>query len=230
VKTLERQKILNKWGSDFNVLLSLHTLEIGYNVPQVRIEIIMATTSNINQIIQRIGRVLRKHEGKDVALIYVIYVSDTKDDNVIEVVKKAIEGGTDIENHAAKGKEQSRKLAGQQISKVPKDKSVSTKVEKDFIENEGFEKRVEKAYGIVESKLLEPNILEQIEERANEAQNDNSQKTKTKTKTKTYIFRSRRDKDKIYRVDIENKTCTCADFIFRHVKCKHIIATEFISP
>lgn len=231
VKTLERQKILNKWGSDFNVLLSLHTLEIGYNVPQVRIEIIMATTSNINQIIQRIGRVLRKHEGKDVALIYVIYVSDTKDDNVIEVVKKAIESDSDIENHAVKGKEQLRKVAaGKYISKVPKDKSVSTKVKKDFTENEGFEKRVVKAYSIVESKLLEPNILEQIEERADEAQDDNSQKTKTKTKTKTYIIRSRSDKDRLYKVDIENKTCTCADFIFRHVKCKHIIATEFISP
>jgi superfamily II DNA or RNA helicase len=228
VKTLERQKILNKWGSDFNVLLSLHTLEIGYNVPQVRIEIIMATTSNINQIIQRIGRVLRKHEGKDVALIYVIYVSDTKDDNVIEVVKKAIESDSDIKNHAVKGKEQSRIVAGRYKSKVPKDKPDPTKVKKGFIENGGFEKRVEKAYSIVESKLLEPNILEQIEERANEAQNDNSQKTKTKTKT--YLIRSRRDKDKLYKVDIENKTCTCADFIFRHVKCKHIIATEFISP
>ncbi len=223
VKTLERQKILNKWGIDFNVLLSLHTLEIGYDVPQVRIEIIMATTSNINQVIQRIGRVLRKHEGKDVALIYVIYVSDTKDDNVIEVVKKAIEGGTDIENHTVNGKEQPRKSAGQYKSKVTKEKSGSTKVKKGF-ENQGFEKRVEKAYGIVESKLLEPNILEQIEERANEAQNDSSQKTKT------YIIRSRRDKDKLYKVDIENKTCTCADFVFRHVKCKHIIATEFISP
>jgi hypothetical protein len=150
----------------------------------------------------------------------VIYVSDTKDDNVIEVVKKALESDADIENHAIKGKEQLRKVAGQYKSKVPKDKQGSTKVK------EGFEKRVEKAYSIVESKLLEPNILEQIEVRANEAQNDNSQKTKTKT----YIIRSRRDKDKLYKVDLENKTCTCADFIFRHVKCKHIIATEFISP
>ena len=86
------------WGSDFNVLLSLHTLEIGYDVPQVRIEIILATTSNINQVIQRIGRVLRKHEGKDIALIYVIYVSETKDDNVVELVKKAIKNNSDIEN------------------------------------------------------------------------------------------------------------------------------------
>ena len=95
VKVSERQKILNNWGVNFNVLLSVHTLEIGYDVPQVRIEIILATTSNINQIVQRIGRVLRKYEGKNIALIYVIYVPDTKDDNVIEVVQKAIEKNND---------------------------------------------------------------------------------------------------------------------------------------
>ena len=65
-------------------------MEIGYDVPQVRIEIILATTSNINQIVQRIGRVLRKYEGKNIALIYVVYVPDTKDDHVIGVVNKAV--------------------------------------------------------------------------------------------------------------------------------------------
>jgi superfamily II DNA or RNA helicase len=44
-----RQNILSKWGRGFYPLLSVHTLEIGYDVLQVRIEIILATTSNINQ-------------------------------------------------------------------------------------------------------------------------------------------------------------------------------------
>jgi hypothetical protein len=35
--------------------------------------------------------VRRKYERKDSALIYVVYVSDTKDDNILEVVRKAIE-------------------------------------------------------------------------------------------------------------------------------------------
>jgi superfamily II DNA or RNA helicase len=95
VKAIERQRILNDWGTTFNVLLSVHTLEIGYDVPQVRIEIILATTSNINQIVQRIGRVLRKYEGKNIALIYVVYVPDTKDDNVINVVNKAVTAEND---------------------------------------------------------------------------------------------------------------------------------------
>ena len=45
----------------------------------------------MNQIVQRIGRVLRKIDGKETALIYLIYVSDTKDDSTLDVVTKAIE-------------------------------------------------------------------------------------------------------------------------------------------
>jgi superfamily II DNA or RNA helicase len=60
-------------------------------MPQVGIAIIIASTSNMNQVAQRIGRVVRKVDGKDQALVYVVYVSGTKDDNVLKVVKAAIE-------------------------------------------------------------------------------------------------------------------------------------------
>ena len=50
LKSKERQEILSKWGTDFYPLLSVHTLEIGYDVPQVRIAIILASTSNMNQV------------------------------------------------------------------------------------------------------------------------------------------------------------------------------------
>jgi len=88
--SLRRQRILSEWGKRFYPLLSVHTLEIGYDVPEVAIEIILATTSNMNQIVQRAGRVLRKVEGKESALIYVIHVSDSKDDRVLACVKSAI--------------------------------------------------------------------------------------------------------------------------------------------
>jgi superfamily II DNA or RNA helicase len=91
VNSINRQAILYQWGKDFNPLLSVHTLEIGYDVPQVRIEIILASTSNMNQVIQRIGRVIRKYEGKELALIYVIYVSETKDDYILDLIKKAVD-------------------------------------------------------------------------------------------------------------------------------------------
>ena len=91
VKPKERYEILDTWGVDYFPLLSVHTLEIGYDVPQVGIAIIIASTSNMNQVAQRIGRVVRKADGKDQALVYVVYVNGTKDDNVLKVVKAAID-------------------------------------------------------------------------------------------------------------------------------------------
>jgi len=99
IPSVKRQKLLSQWGSKFYPLLSVHTLEIGYDVPEAGVEIILASTSNMNQIVQRIGRVLRKVQGKDSALVYVIYVSETKDSNILELVMMAIEtsGGTQDE-------------------------------------------------------------------------------------------------------------------------------------
>ena len=90
IPSARRQKILSEWGKRFYPLLSVHTLEIGYDVPEVAIEIILATTSNMNQIIQRAGRVLRKIDGKKSALIYVIYVSDSRDDDILACIKNAV--------------------------------------------------------------------------------------------------------------------------------------------
>lgn len=85
-----RNHVLSLWGNRFFPLLSVHTLEIGYDVPEVAIEIILATSSNMNQIIQRVGRVVRKCEGKDTALIYVVYVSDSKDIDILAAIKNAV--------------------------------------------------------------------------------------------------------------------------------------------
>jgi superfamily II DNA or RNA helicase len=95
VKPKERNDILAAWGEDYFPLLSVHTLEIGYDVPHVGIAIIIASTSNMNQVAQRIGRVVRKVEGKEQALVYVVYVRNSKDDNVLKVVRAAVEKQTD---------------------------------------------------------------------------------------------------------------------------------------
>lgn len=95
LKSKERQKILSEWGKEFFPLLSVHTLEIGYDIPEVRIAIILATTSNINQIVQRIGRIIRKTEGKDTALIYTIYLAQTHDASTLKMVTKATDPDKD---------------------------------------------------------------------------------------------------------------------------------------
>jgi superfamily II DNA or RNA helicase len=90
VRIKDRKLILEKWGNDFFPLLSVHTLEIGYDIPHVKIAIILSNTSNINQIVQRIGRVIRKTENKEKALIYIIYAKETRDKNMIRMVDKAV--------------------------------------------------------------------------------------------------------------------------------------------
>ena len=91
ISVSQRMKILEKWGRDYFPLLSVHTLEIGYDVPEVRIAIIISNNSNFNQIAQRIGRVIRKTMMKKYALIYVIYIRDSKDNNTLRMVKSTID-------------------------------------------------------------------------------------------------------------------------------------------
>lgn len=52
-------------------------------------------------MIQRIGRVIRKYEGKELASIYVVYVSETKDNNLVALINK----GVDINQEEEKGQE-----------------------------------------------------------------------------------------------------------------------------
>jgi superfamily II DNA or RNA helicase len=102
LKINEREKILSAWGKDFFPLLSVHTLEVGYNVPEVSIAIILATTSNINQVVQRIGRVVRKTEQKETALIYTIYLSHTQDYSTLKMIKQATKIDRDYDTRIKK--------------------------------------------------------------------------------------------------------------------------------
>lgn len=91
VKTKERQEILNLWGKNFFVLLSVHTLEIGFDIPSVGIAIIVSNTKNMHQLIQRIGRVIRKTDEKTQSLIYVVYVDNTKDKDILTMVRTSFQ-------------------------------------------------------------------------------------------------------------------------------------------
>jgi len=72
-------------------------------------------------------------------------------------------------------------------------------------------KRIDRAYGIVALNEREPMILA------------------TNKKQRLFEIRSSKDKGKFYSVDADIKICTCPDFNFRFLKCKHIIAAEFAS-
>jgi superfamily II DNA or RNA helicase len=66
-------------------------LEIGFDIPSVSIAIIVSNTKNIHQLIQRIGRVIRKTDEKSQSLIYVIYVDDTKDKDILNLVRTSLQ-------------------------------------------------------------------------------------------------------------------------------------------
>ena len=72
-------------------------------------------------------------------------------------------------------------------------------------------KRIDRAYGIIYLNEREPMIFE------------------TNTKERLFEVRSIKDRDKFYEVDADIKVCTCPDFNFRFLKCKHILAAEFAS-
>ena len=204
IDSLSRQKILSRWGNDFYVLLSVHTLEIGYDVPEVGIEIILASTSNMNQIIQRIGRIVRKYEGKKRALIYVVHVSDTKDDEILELIRRA------VDNKVKKGAKQKGATYGYDD-------------EDDEINHSRYNKedqlRIKRAYNILESNAYEPLIVAEY----------GPQQQHTIYNTKLFQIRSSKEKNKFYQVNADTKTCSCPDFKFNGPKCKHIIATELIT-
>jgi superfamily II DNA or RNA helicase len=262
VKATDRQRILNSWGTSFNVLLSVHTLEIGYDVPQVRIEIILATTSNINQIVQRIGRVLRKYEGKNIALIYVVYVPDTKDDHVIEVVNKAVTAENEETKYVKKQNLKtiskgmhvktetlllptrtptpiptaSQLLQKKKLSITPLSKKTTKRPDKEskkkIVKNENYENRIHRAYGIIESTLNKASLIAEAESKTIVKKEKNASNLDSETMEsgrRIYKVKSSTDKEKNYLVNLDEQSCTCNDFIYRHVKCKHIIAAEFIS-
>jgi superfamily II DNA or RNA helicase len=209
VDSVNRQKILSRWGSDFYVLLSIHTLEIGYDVPEVGIEIILASTSNMNQIIQRIGRIVRKYEGKKKALIYVIHVSETKDDDILDLIRKAVEMGKRTNLRAAAlspGRKEKKRLS------VFDDADASSK------ESREEQLRIKRAYNILESNAYEPMIVMEQEQKQQHAIHNQ----------KLFHIRSSKEKDKFYQVNPEIKTCSCPDFKFNNSRCKHIIASELV--
>ena len=77
----KRQKIVDGFGKDYNVLLSVGTLEVGFNVPNASREIIMANTGSLTRTEQRLGRVLRRdpQNPDKIAKVYVEVANGTID-------------------------------------------------------------------------------------------------------------------------------------------------------
>lgn len=67
----EREYILNNFRSNrYKSLIAITCLDEGIDIPSARIAIIMSSSTNPREYIQRIGRVIRQAEGKQNAAIY----------------------------------------------------------------------------------------------------------------------------------------------------------------
>jgi superfamily II DNA or RNA helicase len=72
----ERQFLLEKFAEGtYEVLVAMRCLDEGVDVPPARTAILMASSGNPRQYVQRIGRVIRRYPGKTEASIYDIVVT-----------------------------------------------------------------------------------------------------------------------------------------------------------
>lgn len=91
----DRESILSGFANgDYQVLVAMNCLDEGVDVPPARKAIIMASTGNPKQYIQRRGRILRRSRGKDRATIFDLVVlprfSSSMDRDFVSTEKKIL--------------------------------------------------------------------------------------------------------------------------------------------
>jgi superfamily II DNA or RNA helicase len=76
VSLSEREKLLSQFDAgDIQVLVAIKCLDEGVDVPSTKTAFILASSTNPREFVQRRGRILRKAEGKDRAVIYDFIVA-----------------------------------------------------------------------------------------------------------------------------------------------------------
>lgn len=83
----ERQYILKYFDKGvYKAIISIHCLDEGVDVPSADKVIIMSSTTNPVESIQRRGRVLRRFPGKDIATIYDLTVIPNQEEKCIDTI------------------------------------------------------------------------------------------------------------------------------------------------
>ncbi len=84
----EREFLLNRFAdTEYQVLVAMRCLDEGVDVPQARTAVLLASSGNPREYIQRIGRVIRRYSGKKVAVIYDVIVVPSLDNLPSELKK-----------------------------------------------------------------------------------------------------------------------------------------------
>ena len=94
VSIKDRGKILEEFDNgNIDVLVAIRCLDEGVDVPSTKTAYFMGSNSNPKQFIQRRGRILRKCEGKDYAVIYDMVVMPDKS------ISSRFDNGDDLDYH-----------------------------------------------------------------------------------------------------------------------------------
>ncbi|HRN68069.1 MAG TPA: DEAD/DEAH box helicase [Promineifilum sp.] len=75
----------------YTSLICCRALDEGLNVPLTSVGIIASGTSSMRQRIQRLGRVLRQIPGKESAIIYTLYATDSEANRLMHEADKMVE-------------------------------------------------------------------------------------------------------------------------------------------
>lgn len=85
----EREAILNHFRKGFlQVLVGIKCLDEGIDIKNARIAILMASSTNPREYVQRVGRVIRVNKNKDYSIIYDLIVKTVDDNNRADMVLK----------------------------------------------------------------------------------------------------------------------------------------------
>lgn len=80
--TKERHEILNRFNrGEYKAIVTSKVLNEGVNVPEANIAIILSGSASVREHVQRLGRVLRRREGKQ-AILYEVITSNTFEEKV----------------------------------------------------------------------------------------------------------------------------------------------------
>lgn len=79
----ERERLLDSFAKgQYRILVAMKCLDEGVDVPATKTAIILASSTNPKEFIQRRGRILRKSPGKDKAIIYDVIVVPSLSTNI----------------------------------------------------------------------------------------------------------------------------------------------------
>lgn len=65
---------------EVRILISCRALDEGFDVPSANVGIVMSSTSVNRQRTQRLGRILRRYEGKEIASLYYLYIAESSEE------------------------------------------------------------------------------------------------------------------------------------------------------